>query len=90
MEENVFGNSTLKKLKIGDIVSWSELEDFGNIGLVSPTMRKKFGFVTKLEIVFRGDRKVGIVKLVPMGTLIEKEVLAVCVTLVSQQRILEV
>lgn len=90
MEESVFGSSTIKKLKIGDIVSWSELEDSENKALVSPAMRKRYGLVSKLEVSFRGNRKVGIVKIIPMGSMLEKEVLAVCVTLVSSQTILEV
>ena len=86
MEERVFGESTIKKIKIGDIVCWSELSDSSK-GIVKPDMRKKFGFVTKIEIVVRGDRKVGIFKVVPMGSMIEKEVLAVCVSLVSNYQI---
>ena len=53
-------------------------------------MKKRFGFVTKIEIVIRGDRKVGIFKVVPMGSIIEKEVLAVCVSLVSNNQIYDV
>lgn len=86
MEERVFGESTLKKIKIGDIVCWSELTDTAK-GIVKPDMKKRFGFVTKVEIVYRGDRKVGIFKVVPMGSMIEKEVLAVCVSLVSNYQI---
>lgn len=83
--EYVFGENTLKKIKIGDIVSWSELTDIG-AGIVSPEMRKKFGFVSKLEIVNRGNRKVALVKVIPMGSIYEKEVLAVCISLVSRQQ----
>ena len=50
-------------------------------------MKKRFGFVSKIEIVNRGSRRVGIVKVIPMGSTIEKEVLAVCISLVSQQQI---
>jgi len=84
--EHVFGEYTLKKIKIGDIVSWSELADNAK-GIVKPDMKKRFGFVSKIEIVNRGSRKVGIVKVIPMGSTIEKEVLAVCISLVSQQQI---
>jgi hypothetical protein len=84
-QDYVFGGSALKKIKIGDIISWSELADSEN-NIVSPEMRKRFGLVSKLEIVFRGDRKVGIVKVIPMGSMFEKEVLAVCVSLVSHQQ----
>jgi hypothetical protein len=48
-------------------------------------MKKRFGFVSRLEIVFRGDRKVGIVKVIPMGSTTEKDILAVCVSLVNHQ-----
>jgi hypothetical protein len=84
-QDYVFGESTLKKIKIGDIICWSELANSENV-IASPEMRKRFGFVSKLEIVFRGNRKVGIVKVIPMGSMFEKEVLAVCVSLVSQQQ----
>ena len=84
-QDYVFGETTLKKLKIGDIICWSELAD-SEKSIVSPEMRKRFGFVSKLEIVFRGDRKVGIVRVIPMGSMFEKEVLAVCVSLVSHQK----
>ena len=82
----IFGQQALNKLKIGDIVSWSELSDT-NSNIVFPQMGKRFGFVSKIEIVNRGNRKVGIVKVIPMGSTIEKEVLAVCISLVSQQQI---
>ena len=84
-QDYVFGESTLKKIKIGDIICWSELAD-SETPIASPEMRKRFGFVSKLEIVYRGDRKVGIVKVIPMGSMFEKEVLAVCVSLVSHQQ----
>ncbi len=84
--EHIFGEYTLKRLKIGDIVCWSELADTTK-GIVKPDMKKRFGFVSKIEIVNRGNRKVGIVKVIPMGSTIEKEVLAVCISLVSQQQI---
>jgi len=84
--EHVFGEYTLKKIKIGDIVCWSELADNAK-GIVKPDMKKRFGFVSKIEIVNRGSRRVGIVKVIPMGSTIEKEVLAVCISLVSQQQI---
>jgi hypothetical protein len=87
--EHIFGEYTLKKIKIGDIVCWSELADSAK-GIVKPEMRKSFGFVSKIEIVNRGNRKVGIVKVIQMGSTIEKEVLAVCISLVSQQQIHEI
>lgn len=87
--EHIFGEYTLKRLNIGDIVCWSELAD-NNKGIVKPEMRKSFGFVSKIEIVNRGNRKVGIVKVIQMGSTIEKEVLAVCISLVSQQQIHEI
>ena len=86
MDDRVFGESTLKKIKIGDIVCWSELADTAK-GIVKSDMKKRFGFVTKIEIVQRGNRRVGIFKVVPMGSMIEKEVLAVCVSLVSNYQI---
>lgn len=82
----VFGESTLKKIRVGDIICWSELAE-STSPIATPEMRKRFGFVSKLEVVFRGDRKVGIVKVIPMGSIYEKEVLAVCVSLVSHQQI---
>ena len=85
IKDYIFGESTLKKIKIGDIISWSELSNTETI-IVSPEMRKRFGFVSKLEVVYRGDRKVAIVKVIPMGSMHEKEVLAVCVSLVSRQQ----
>lgn len=85
IKDYIFGGSTLKKIKIGDIISWSELSNTETI-IVSPEMRKRFGFVSKLEVVYRGDRKVAIVKVIPMGSMYEKEVLAVCVSLVSRQQ----
>lgn len=86
-DDYVFGDSALKKLKIGDIVSWSELkESRGSTIITSPEMRRIFGIISKLETTLRGDRKVGIVKVIPMGDLMEKEILAICVSLVSQHK----
>ena len=85
---DVFGQQSLNKLKIGDIVSWSELSDVSS-NIVFRQMSKRFGFVSRFEIAFRGNRKVAIVKVIPMGSTIEKDVLAVCLSLVTQQNIQE-
>jgi hypothetical protein len=82
--DEVFGQKAMSKINIGDIVCWSELSDV-NTTIISPIMKKRFGFVSRLEIVFRGDRKVGIVKVIPMGSTTEKDILAVCVSLVNHQ-----
>jgi hypothetical protein len=84
-----FGEKTLNKIKVGDIVSWSELSDV-NTPIIFPLMKKRFGIASKLEIVFRGDRRVAIIKVIPMGLTTEKEVLAVCISLVSREHIHEV
>jgi len=76
-------------IKVGDIVSWSELSDV-NTPVIFPQMKKRFGIASKLEIVFRGDRRVAIIKVIPMGLTTEKEVLAVCISLVSREHIHEV
>lgn len=83
LKENVFGILTLKKFSIGDVVCWSELQKIGS--LYSVQKEKRFGVISKLEIVDRGDRKVAIAGVIPVdNTEYEKEVLVVCLTLISK------
>lgn len=83
--ESIFGYSQFKKINIGDIVSWSELQSYNNLTL--PTKEKKFGIVSGLFIAHRGDRKVAIAKVLPLTeSNIEKEILAISLEIVTKTK----
>jgi len=84
-EENVFGYAQYKKLKVGDLVSWSELVEMN--GLTIPEKIKKFGIISSLYIVLRGDRKVALAKVVPLSEISkEREILTISLEIVTKQR----
>ena len=61
---NIFGKFMLKKLKIGDLVSWKTfvlLED----AIMSDYKRKTFGIVVKLTVEEEGNRKVAYATVLP-------------------------
>ncbi len=85
-EENVFGYAQYKKLKVGDLVSWSELVEMN--GLTIPEKIKKFGIISSLYIVLRGDRKVALAKVVPLSEISkEREILTISLEIVTKQRV---
>lgn len=83
--DNIFGYTQYKKLNIGDIVSWSDLNELN--GIASPEKIKKFGVITSLYIATRSERKVAIVKVLPLSDKEknnnEREIMAVCIEIVK-------
>ncbi len=85
LNEAPFGIRSFERLNIGDLVRWRELSDDGRV------KKPLFGLITELYIKVRGNRNVALVKvtqissyknnLAAMGK--EREILAVCVELVS-------
>lgn len=85
IDNNVFGYSQYKKLNIGDLVSWFEIDSYNNIAI--PDKIKKFGIISGLSITYRGDRKVAIVKVIPLNQeQREKEVLAISIEIVNKTK----
>jgi len=83
--KDVFGYTQYKKLNIGDLVSWSELGEYNKI--VSPEKIKKFGIISQLLIVHRGDRKVAVAKVIPLNdSQREKEVLEISLEIVNKTK----
>lgn len=83
--ESIFGYAQFKKINIGDIVSWSELQSYNNLTL--PTKEKKFGIVSSLFVAHRGDRKVAIAKVMPLSdSNQEKEILAISLEIVTKTK----
>ena len=81
--KDIFGYTQYKKLKIGDLVSWSELGEYNKI--VSPDKIKKFGIISQLLIVHRGDRKVAVAKVIPLNdSQREKEILVISLEIVNK------
>lgn len=85
IDNNVFGYSQYKKLNIGDLVSWFEIDSYNNIAI--PDKIKKFGIISGLSIAYRGDRKVAIVRVIPLNQeQREKEVLAISIEIVNKTK----
>lgn len=83
--ESIFGYSQFKKINIGDIVCWSELQSYNALTL--PIKEKKFGIVSSLFIATRGDRKVALAKVVPLHeSSIEKEILVISLEIVTKTK----
>jgi len=83
--KDIFGYTQYKKLNIGDLVSWSELGEYNKI--VSPEKIKKFGIISQLLIVHRGDRKVAVAKVIPLNdSQREKEVLVISLEIVNKTK----
>jgi hypothetical protein len=95
-EEPVFGSRQLKRLKIGDLVSWVEwLTDYNADPAQNPDdpirqhKSKRFGVVSELYVEDRVQRRVAMAKVVPMNTINqnhihEKSLLATSLKLVSK------
>lgn len=82
---NVFGYSQYVKLKIGDLVSWSELTDYN--GLAIPDKIKKIGVISSLYLAYRGDRQVALAKVLQLSEHgREKEILAISLEIVTKTR----
>ncbi len=85
LSEEPFGFKNLKKLDVGDLVRWSELEKTGY------KQEKKVGIISELYLEQRGNRNVAIAKvhevtnkknLSPMGR--QREILVVNLELLSK------
>jgi hypothetical protein len=78
-KETVFGNKKLKKLNVGDLVSWTEWV-WDQTGKVEPDggeplssrQTKCIGVISELYIEDRDVRKVAMAKVVPMNNNKEK------------------
>ncbi len=82
---NIFGYSQYIKLKIGDLVSWSELGDYN--GLAVPEKIKKIGVISSLYLSYRGDRQVALAKVLQLtddGR--EKEILVISLEIVNKTK----
>ena len=60
--EHIFGESKLKKVKIGDLVRWHTLIKGDGLGY-----KENIGIVTTVKIDHRGGRNVAIAKIIPLG-----------------------
>jgi hypothetical protein len=85
LSEKPFGFKNLKKLDVGDLVRWSELEKTGY------KQEKKVGIISELYLEQRGNRNVAIAKVYevtnkqnvsPMGR--RREILVVNLELLSK------
>tara|TARA_R100000008_G_C3585867_1_gene172202 strand:+ start:756 stop:1022 length:267 start_codon:yes stop_codon:yes gene_type:complete len=66
---SIFGESMLKKLKIGDLVSWNRfvmLEDSYMMD-VPPDKKRSFGVVVDFSIIEEGNRDVAYAIVLPTG-----------------------
>jgi len=85
LNEAPFGIRSYERLNIGDLVRWRELSDDGRV------KNPLFGLITELYVKVRGNRKVALVKVTQISSYKnnlaslgkEREILAVCVELVS-------
>ena len=94
-DETVFGDRQLKKLNIGDLVSWTEwvweqTENAGDEGGsgVATRQTKCIGVVSELYVEDREVRKVAMAKVVPMNNnketrLREKRMLVTSLKIIS-------
>lgn len=95
VDETIFGNRQLKKLNIGDLVSWTEwiwdpankVDSDGGDPLCS-RQSKCIGVISDLYIEDRDIRRVAMAKVVPMNnksekSLREKKILVTSLKLVS-------
>lgn len=95
VDETIFGNRQLKKLNIGDLVSWTEWV-WENTGQTDPEggeplcsrQSKCIGVISDLYVEDRDIRKVAMAKVVPMNnknekSLREKKILVTSLKLVS-------
>ncbi len=82
-EDSIFGSLAQKKFSIGDMVCWSELAMIGK--LYTPNKEKRFGIISSIDTVSRGDRKVVLAKIITVQEpLVMKEILVVCLTMISK------
>jgi len=82
---SIFGYSQYVKLKVGDLVSWSELADYN--GIAGPEKIKKFGVISSLYLAYRGDRQVALAKVLQLSENgREKEILVISLKIVNRTR----
>ena len=100
-KENVFGNSRLTKIKIGDLVRWHTLVKVNppilpgrardRRSITEPTYKENIGIVTNVVVEYRGGRNVALAKVIPLnepysvGT--EIEVLLACLKVISKSAV---
>ena len=95
VDETIFGNRQLKKLNVGDLVSWTEwvweqtgkMDPDGGEPLYS-RQTKCIGVISDLYVEDRDIRKVAMAKVVPMNnksekSLREKKILVTSLKLIS-------
>ncbi len=95
VDETIFGNRQLKRLNVGDLVSWTEWV-WEQTGKVDPSggeplcsrQTKCIGVISDLYVEDRDIRKVAMAKVVPMNnknekTLREKSILVTSLKIVS-------
>lgn len=82
-KDNVFGGSLINKFSIGDIVSWSAIENYHDSDSDQVT---KIGILSELKKVIRSERPVMIAKILELETGREKEILLVSISLVSKAK----
>lgn len=63
-KNNVFGNLSLKKLKIGDLVSWKNFVMLDD-AIMTDKMKPTFGIVINLAIETEGNRQVAYATVLP-------------------------
>ena len=84
--EHIFGNSKLKKIKTGDLVSWHSLAKEG-----APNYQENVGIVTAVQVDERGGRHVAMAKIIPLGTdtssAHEIEVFLACLKVISPSEV---
>ena len=95
--ENIFGNSKLKKVKIGDLVRWHTLVKVepsilpGRARTRSlksePSYKENIGIVTSVLVEHRGGRDIAIAKVIPLNSQDslghEIEVFLACIKVIS-------
>ena len=83
--DSIFGYTQYKKLRVGDLVSWSELAEFNGITLIDKI--KKFGVISSLFLAHRGDRQVALAKVISFADQgKEKEILVISLEIVKKTR----
>jgi hypothetical protein len=83
--DSIFGYTQYKKLKVGDLVSWSELAEFNGITLIDKI--KKFGVISSLFVANRGERQVALAKVISFSDQgKEKEILVISLEIVKKTR----
>ena len=95
--DKIFGDSKLKKVKIGDLVRWHTLVKIeppiipgrarGRGLKIEPSYKENIGIVTNVLVEHRGGRDVAIAKVIPLNSQdppgLEIEVFLACIKVIS-------